>query len=47
MSPILELSGVSKRFGALLAIDNLSMDLNAYEYLESNEQFGKFVIQVS
>jgi len=28
-------------------VDNLSMHLNAYEYLESNEQFGKFVIQVS
>jgi hypothetical protein len=47
MSAILKLSGVSKRLGALLAIDNLSMHLNAYEYLESNEQFGKFVIQVS
>jgi ABC-type multidrug transport system ATPase subunit len=28
MSAILKLSGVSKRFGALLAIDNLSMHLN-------------------
>jgi branched-chain amino acid transport system ATP-binding protein len=28
MSAILKLSGVSKRFGALLAVDNLSMHLN-------------------
>jgi ABC-type branched-subunit amino acid transport system ATPase component len=33
MSAILKLSGVSKRFGALLAIDNLSMHLNAGEAL--------------
>jgi ABC-type branched-subunit amino acid transport system ATPase component len=33
MSAILRLSGVSKRFGALLAIDNLSMHLNAGEAL--------------
>jgi branched-chain amino acid transport system ATP-binding protein len=33
MSPILELSGVSKRFGSLLAIDNLSMHLNDGEAL--------------
>ena len=33
MSPILELSGVSKRFGAVLAADNLSMHLNEGEAL--------------
>ena len=33
MSAILRLSGVSKRFGALLAVDNLSMHLNDSEAL--------------
>lgn len=33
MSAILTLNGVSKRFGALLAVDNLSMHLNAGEAL--------------
>src|SRR5258708_2169727 len=33
MSAILRLSGVSKRFGALLAVDNLSMHLNDGEAL--------------
>ena len=33
MSAILKLSGVSKRFGALLAADNLSMHLNEGEAL--------------
>jgi len=33
MSAILKLSGVSKRFGALLAVDNLSMHLNDGEAL--------------
>ncbi len=33
MSAILTLSGVSKRFGALLAVDNLSMHLNDGEAL--------------
>src|SRR4029077_12946841 len=33
MSAIIKLSGVSKRFGALLAIDNLSMHLNDGEAL--------------
>src|SRR5258708_6058903 len=33
MSAILKLSGVSKRFGSLLAIDNLSMHLNDGEAL--------------
>ena len=33
MSAILKLSGVSKRFGALLAVDNLTMHLNDGEAL--------------
>jgi branched-chain amino acid transport system ATP-binding protein len=33
MSAILTLSGVSKRFGALIAVDNLSMHLNDGEAL--------------
>src|SRR5260370_34039559 len=33
MSPMLKLSAVSKRFGSLLANDNLSMHLNAGEAL--------------